>query len=62
MFAIYKNCANHPFVGVVVETEEKAWEYLDKKYGKEIHLSNGTSALCGCSRINWIIEKIEFYK
>lgn len=62
MFAIYENCMNIPFIGVIAETEEKAWEYLDKKYGKEVNLSNGTTILCGCNRDAFVIKKVNFVK
>ena len=36
MVAIFKYECGLRFTGWVAESEEKAWQFLDKKYGKEI--------------------------
>lgn len=37
MFGIYKYECGLQFTGLVAATEEEAWAYLDKTYGKEIY-------------------------
>lgn len=53
MFAIYRNWAGYPFLGVVAETEQDAWNYLDKTYGY-----NGW----GCNRDGFIVKEIPIVK
>lgn len=53
MFAIYRNQCGKPFIGVVAKTEEEAWAYLNKKYGRTI---NGVHY--GCNRNGYIIKKV----
>lgn len=54
MVAIYKNICGCPFTGMVAESEEKAWAYLDDKYGyryKDINL--------GCNHDAFIIKEVK---
>lgn len=36
MVGIYKNEVDMPFTGIVAESEDAAWKYLDKTYGRYI--------------------------
>lgn len=54
MFGIYYYSGGLKFMGIVADTKEKLWEYLDKKYGKEV---NGV--WYGCNKEGFIIKEIK---
>lgn len=52
MFGIYKYECGLQFTGIVAKTEEEAWAYLDKKYGREINgVWYGYNRECGAYEV-----------
>lgn len=54
MVAIFKYENGLKFTGWVAESEEKAWQFLDKKYGHEIY-----NIKCNCNHEAFYLKKIE---
>lgn len=54
MVGIYHYSGGLQFLGIIADTEEKAWEYLDKVYGKEIN-----NIWYGCNKENFVIKEIK---
>lgn len=54
MVAIFQYQNGLKFTGWVAESEEKAWQFLDEKYGCEMY-----GIKCGCNHKAFHIKKIE---
>lgn len=54
MVAIFKYENGLKFTGLVAESEEKAWEFLDEKYGREIY-----GVKYGCNHEAFCLKKVE---
>ena len=54
MVAIYEYENGLKFMGKIMRSEEEAWEYLDKIYGREI-----CGIWCGCNREAFVIKEIK---
>ena len=54
MVAIFKYENGLKFTGWVAESEEKAWQFLDEKYDREIY-----NIKCSCNHEAFYLKKIE---
>lgn len=54
MVGIYRAICGYPFTGLVAENEERAWAYLDDKYGYRYEGIN-----LGCNHDAFIIKEIK---
>ena len=54
MVAIYKYEMGLKFIGKIAESEEKAWEYLDKTYGRQFY-----GEWIGCNRDAFELKEVE---
>ena len=54
MIAIFKYENGLKFTGLVAESEEKAWEFLDEKYGREVY-----GIKYGCNHEAFCLKKVE---
>lgn len=50
MFGIYHYRGGLEFLGVVAKTEEEAWAYIEKTYGR---------VWCGANRDLFVVKKIK---